>query len=684
MILEKMEPISIGAIQENGIQSVVDWFDGHKEYFYRFGRHFVQNQQQMEELFYRSILKVHKEYPRYKENLPFKMWVTSIFIQNIRELPSLQESREMNPDREVYAGLNQLEREALVLTYITGFTMDETAQLLEVPYGKIRDLLFSGIQTLRKQIDGADYQGCEPFKEHYIDYLEKTMERPAKIEFEIHLYNCTECQEDLASFQEVAMTRLNDVEAGNDLSVHPELMENVRKRLAAKKEHRMQKTKKRKKLALGFASAFAFIMAIGFITGAFPKVYYAWTEDDVHLRAFLQEGFGQRLNLEAESDGVKVKIKGVVADDIQTLVFYEIHDMKEDKQYFMNFQDGVTVENEFDIMKRDAYPRYSFPDIEAEMNKSNKNVFYGKLALPPLKEKQSEVKLRITKIQELTNEAGGSYGFRAGEYKNGYWSFEFPVTKQPVTEYEINEPRELEGVAIRFEKLMVAPTATFLQFSINTEKLEKRIDFLNFKSLEVNNEKVEAERYGSHFMEYQPDNGWTGFQAYFDPLYGEKVKDFRVQLDSIYLSIVDHKNIELSGNQTFPQTIQYAGSTLWIDKTKAGQSTEIIIRNEDLESQGYESLHINFTDENGHQPNITHMDSKGVLVDKDGVEYDPHKGPIDYEKLEQPRHFVTEQSMKVEAIEEQSMKLQITGYNTLKYLDEVWDLGAVKMSQDKE
>ncbi|MBT2642814.1 DUF4179 domain-containing protein [Bacillus sp. ISL-41] len=684
MILEKMEPISISAIQEKGIQSVVDWFEDHKEYFYRLGWYYVQDQQQMEELFYQSILKVHKEFPRFKGNLTFKMWVTSIFIRNIRELSSLPDSEEVDPRREVFAGMDQLEKDALIFTYVTGFTLEETAQLLDVSAEKIKQLLFSGIQSARKQLDGSDYHGCEQFQKHYIDYLEKSMERPAKIEFEIHLYNCRECQEDLASFQEVAMTRLNHIEGVNDLEVDPELMENVKKRLALQKEHRQLKFKVRKKWALGFASAFAFIVAIGFITGAFPKVYYAWAEDDIYLREFLQEGFGQRLNLEAESDGVKVKIKGVVADDIQTLVFYEIHDMKEDKQYFMTFEDGLAVVNEFDIMKRETYPRYSIPDVEAEMNNKEKNVFYGKVALRPLEEDQGTIKLRITKIQRLADNASLSFGFTSGDYKTGEWSFEFPVTKQPSMEYEINEQRELEGVAVRLEKLIVAPTATLLQFGINTEKQEKRIEFLNFKSLEVNDKKVKADRYGSHFMDYQLDGTWTGFLGHFDPLYGEKVKGFKAHLDSIYLSVVDHRSIELSGNQPFPQNIEYAGSTLFIDKVDAGQSTEVIVRNDDLKNREFESLHINFVDENDQQPSITHIDSKAVLVDKNGVEYDPYKGPIDFEKLEQPRHFVTEQSMRVEGVEDKSMKLQITGYNSLEYLDEAWDLGAVLVPPDKE
>jgi hypothetical protein len=684
MILEKMEPISIVEIQEKGIESVVDWFDRHKEYFYSFGWYFVRNQNQVGELFYRSILKVQKELPRYKGNPTFKMWVTSIFIQNIREFSRLQDSEEMDQGRDVFAGMNQLDKEAQVLTYVAGFTLEETAQILDVSAEKMKDLLFSGIQSVRKQLYGSDFHGCEQFQKHYIDYMEKNMERPAKIEFEIHLYNCRECQDDLASFQEVAMTRLNHVEAAIDLNVLPQLMEHVKKRLSDKKEHRLKKNKKRKKWAVGFVGAFAFIVAIGFITGAFPKVYYAWTEDDVHLRTFLQEGFGQRLSLEAESDGVKVKIKGVVADNLQTLVFYEIHDMKEDKQYFMNFEDGLTVVNEYDIMKRDTYPRYSIPDVEVEMNKKEKNVFYGKVALKPLDEEQAVIKLRIDRIQRLADDASLSFGFTAGDYKTGEWSFEFPATKQPSEEYEINEQRELEDVAVRLEKLIVAPTATLLQFAINTEKLEKRIDFLNFKSLEVNDKKVEAERYGSHFMDYQMDSTWTGFQAYFAPLYGEKVEDFKAKLDSIYLSIVDHKSIELSGKQTFPLTMEYAGSTLFIDKVDAGQSTDIIVRSDNMEKREFESLNINFVDENDQQPNITHMDSKSVLVDKNGVEYDPHKDPVDYEKLEQPRHFITEQSMRVEGIEENSLKLEITGYNSLKYLDEVWDLAAVRVSEEKK
>jgi DNA-directed RNA polymerase specialized sigma24 family protein len=686
MILEKIEPISTALIQEKGIESVVDWFDQYKEYFYTLGWCYLPNQHQIEELFYRSILQVHKELPRYKGNQSFKMWMTSILIQNSRVLARDGSSEDMEQREGIFNALDQLagdEKEALILTYVMGFSREEAEQILGISADKIKDLLYSGIKSIRNQLYASHFNGCQEFQRNYIDYLEKSMNRPEKIEFEMHLYNCRECQEDLASFQEVAMTRLDFAEGELGLNVPPSLMENVRKRLMDKKEHQQQKKKKRNKRALIIASAFAFVLALGFITGAFPKVYYAWTEDDVHLRAFLQEGFGQRLNLEAESEGVLVKIKGVVADDYQTLVFYEIHDMNEDKRYIMNFEDGVFVENQNDIMKRDSYPRYSIPDVEAEMNKNQKNVFYGKVALWPLDENQGVIKLRITKLQELAEGTEMAYGFWGDSYKTGKWTFEIPATKQPSTEYTLNEQKEIEGIPIRFEKLTIAPTSTLLQYAINVEKPEKRIEFTNFKTLRVNKKRLKADRFGSLFMDHQEDSDWTALQMHFGPLYGEKPNEVSAELDSVYFSVADPRSIDMGESQTFPQTIEYAGSKISIDKVESRQSTEVTISDNNLENRVYESLQVNFIDGSNNEPSNMHMDSKGVVIDKHGVEYDVNTDIVDYEKIEQPRYFVTEQSMKIEGLDPTAMKLEIRGYNSIKYINEAWDLGTVLLSKEE-
>ena len=134
------------------------------------------------------------------------------------------------------------------------------------------------------------------------------------------------------------------------MHVPSSIMENVKARLAEKEKIRQQKNKKRIRIGLVFAGVFALLIGIEFFTGAFSKPYYTWTEENQELRAYLQQDLGERLNLKAESNGVKIRIKSAIADDIQTLIFYEIEDTNEDNQLMMSYGDGVFVENEREIM----------------------------------------------------------------------------------------------------------------------------------------------------------------------------------------------------------------------------------------------------------------------------------------------------------------------------------------------
>ncbi|WP_142303765.1 sigma-70 family RNA polymerase sigma factor [Neobacillus soli] len=118
--------MSITTIREKGVESIVDWFNQHNQSFYVLGWSYLSNQQQLEELFYRSIIKVHKEMPRFKSETPFETWVTSIFIHICRELSndgSLQASEESEQQKDLFKALDQLkedEKEGVVLTYVIG------------------------------------------------------------------------------------------------------------------------------------------------------------------------------------------------------------------------------------------------------------------------------------------------------------------------------------------------------------------------------------------------------------------------------------------------------------------------------------------------------------------------------------------------------------------------------------
>ncbi|MCJ8008077.1 DUF4179 domain-containing protein [Lederbergia wuyishanensis] len=685
MIPAKIDSMSITTIRENGMEFIVNWFEQHKESFYTFGWCYLRNQQQIEDLFYRAIIKVHEELPRYKRETSFEMWVRSIFLHICRELSndkSLQVSEEGEPRQELFKALDhQLkadEKEAVLLTYIMGISREESAHLLQVSAEKMNELLLSGIQSLRKEKgNGSSFNGCKKYYKNYIDYLTRTLERSKKIDFEKHFYHCQDCQEDLGTFQDVMLNLKERIE---NFHVPSGFMENVKDKLDEKEQHEQQKNKKRQRIGFIFASVLALLIGIEVFTGFMTNLYYAWTEEDEQLRAFLQHGFGERLNLEAESNGVKIKIKSVIADDIQTLVFYEIEDSAEDNQYMMDYNEGFIVENKHEIMSRDTSPMYYPPDLKSDLNNREKNVYHGKLSLLPLKMDNGTIKLKITKLQKLIGEPSVQNNFMAQEnmeYETGEWNFEIPVTKQPSIEYTLDEKTEVEGVPVRFDKLTIAPTATILHCSYIYDLPEKRIHGLAFDSLQVNNKKVEANMYGS-YGGYE-NNNWLSYQIQFSPLFVKKPKVVNIQFQSVDLMVNEQKFIVLDASKTYPQSFEYAGSTISIDKVEVGQPTKVVISNHEIENREYLGLNFDIVSEEGENViSSSEYDSEGVLIDKNGIEYDLDKNPYAYEEIEQPRYFYTVQSVALYSNDAEEaekavipIRLEIHGYNTTKYLDDV-------------
>jgi hypothetical protein len=213
-----------------------------------------------------------------------------------------------------------------------------------------------------------------------------------------------------------------------------------------------------------------------------------------------------------------------------------------------------------------------------------------------------------------------------------------------------------------------------LQYDIKSEQTGKRIDVLNFDNLKVNNKKVKADIHGSSFSDSYQDMNWNTFQKSFEPLFGEKPKEVHVQFESVNLTIDDQKTIELDASQEYPQSFEYANSTISIDKVEVGQPTKIVISNHEIENRAYESLQFNIVSEDENEPISMEMNSEGVLVDKNGVEYD-NQTPYSYEEIEQPRYFSTVESIELHSdkAEEKVIpkSLDIYGYNTTKYLADI-------------
>ncbi|WP_409253825.1 DUF4179 domain-containing protein [Bacillus sp. SCS-153A] len=681
---KETEQILVHNVNENSITSIVNWFADRKTSFYALGWIYLQNNQDIQEVFFQTINQVHEETRYVKEDLHFESWVTSIFINKCRAcLPKNSDTYNEEEAGQLFSALFKLpekNKEALVITYLKGLPFDEASQALQITTAELMSRVADGVALLSKELSFGELSGsCREYRDKFISYLGKSLSRKEKIELEIHIYHCKDCQKVLSAFQEITFMLERIVE---ELPVPPDFMDSIYEKAAETERLQREKRKKRSRMGLTAVGLLTFLICTGFVTGSFSSLYYSWMgwteQEEMELVQYYKDGISEPLNLEQESNGVKVRIKTAVADDVQTLIYYEIEDMKEDSQYFINIHEGVRVENEYEIFDKEARRVYRHPFEEATDEEGN--TFRGTLSLAPIKSDSSTVELRLMRLQQAMKDRADRSNFKYYdelEFVEGEWNFDIPVKKHSSTVYDLDQETEVEGVPFRIEKLIVAPTATLLEYSYHRMQGETSIQHISLAALETENRTAEVDYFYGEYIDSIGE--WASFQSKFDSLYAEDPDSVSLVLDSINVFVENEKTIELNQKNDFPQMFTYLGNELSIDSLESGPPTKLHITDTYFQGREYERLHFSLSTENQMESYSMGSWGEEVLVDREGNQYKPQEYYSILERIgRQPRHFQT--THEIELFQESSddpiipKYLTINGYYTTKYAEDKIDL----------
>ena len=672
--------IEVHNVSEDSLNAVLNWFENRKSSYYTLGRTYFNNQD-IQEIFYETIMKVHEEIQHVKEDIQFESRVTGIFLNECRARlsHSIREQGNEEAAGEIVPGFSKLAakyKEALAVTYLKGLPFEEGSQVLQITTRELISRLADGIEELSRDLNYREPSGsCAEYQEKFIEYLGKSLGRREKIELEIHIYQCDGCREVLSVFQDVILLLERTTE---QVPVPRAFMDKVYEKVAETERLKREKRKKRSRIGLAAVGLFTFMICTGFVTGGFSSLYYSWIgwteQEEKEIVQFYKDGISEPLNLEQESNGVKVRIKTAVADDVQTLIYYEIEDMNEDNQYFINYHEGARVENEYEIFEEDARPVFRHP-FEEETDDEG-NIFRGTLSLAPVKSDSGTVDLRLMRLQQAMKESADRSNFKYYEeleFVEGEWNFDIPVTKHSSTVYDLNLETEVEGVPFRIDKLTLAPTATLLEYSFHRMKGEQSIEHISMSGLESKNKTAEVDHfYGEYIDSY---GEWSSFQSMFDTLYFDEPDKVNLVLDSINIFVEDNKTIEINQENNFPQVFTYLGNELSIDSFETGNPTKVHITDKYTQNREYERLHLDLTSENQLESYSMGSGGEGVLVDREGNQYDPEDYYSTLDSIgRQPRYFQTTHDIELyrDASDDPIIPkyLLIRGYSTTKYAED--------------
>ncbi|MCD8254913.1 MAG: sigma-70 family RNA polymerase sigma factor [Oscillospiraceae bacterium] len=139
---------------------------------YRIAKSILVRECDCEDAVQEAVLKAYENLNSLHEERYFKTWLTRILINEARRIRKSQarlllledsavesigvEHNRLNERSELYDAIMRLKlkiRITVVLHYIEGYSVEETAKILRVPTGTVKSRLHSGRTLLRKELE---------------------------------------------------------------------------------------------------------------------------------------------------------------------------------------------------------------------------------------------------------------------------------------------------------------------------------------------------------------------------------------------------------------------------------------------------------------------------------------------------------------------------------------------------
>ncbi|MCD7792077.1 MAG: sigma-70 family RNA polymerase sigma factor [Oscillospiraceae bacterium] len=139
---------------------------------YRIAKSILVHECDCEDAMQEAVLKAYENLNSLHEERYFKTWLTRILINEARRIRKSQarlllledsvvesigvEHNRLNECSELYDAVMRLKlkiRITVVLHYIEGYSVEETAKILRVPTGTVKSRLHSGRTLLRKELE---------------------------------------------------------------------------------------------------------------------------------------------------------------------------------------------------------------------------------------------------------------------------------------------------------------------------------------------------------------------------------------------------------------------------------------------------------------------------------------------------------------------------------------------------
>lgn len=424
---------------------------------------------------------------------------------------------------------------------------------------------------------------CKDIQEKLIDYIDECLVKNEIIMIEEHLKTCSECKnehEELKSTINCLLYKSKMIDTNKSI--------NLDAKMNKKSFRRVTRTG-----LIAIALSLIFIVT-AFATDIFGFLEYWKKSSERPLSAWEQlidNGVGQRLDISAINQDIKITAEGVIADEINTIILLKIEDLSGNERYvpdMFDIKDGrhpILLGGDISDVE---YYNDGIPPIwrNTPLYSEEENTIKLMVGTNPISKDEGNIDIHINRLTRFYQPDITSIEER--EIISGNWDISIPVKQVESKTYMVNRDIDIDGNKLTINKVILAPTTTVIDYTL--EKFNKKEDYLigDLTFLVKLGSKVFDRAELSYSL-----NGIT---------YDYETKDGDFHIQSLYLE--DPKDIDLIVNtysykqrgydiydidyDNLPQTIDYKGNKIVIEEMiKNEDELSLIIKEDDSKNREY-------------------------------------------------------------------------------------------------
>ncbi|MDE5413305.1 DUF4179 domain-containing protein [Alkalihalobacterium chitinilyticum] len=523
---------------------------------------------------------------------------------------------------------------------------------------------------------------CKRCEEHVLNYIEGRLGEEETRSFEHHLNECEDCREEYMDLQQM-MSIFNDEK--NHVKPPDNFMRSIKEKIQTSKPTPKPKSKRKileifRPVAWVTAILFSFLfIGTAFATNGFSGLFDWWKQHSVNHQQQVDEsiaqGVGERLNIEKVSGDVKVTITNVVADDLQTHIYYEIEDLSDQGYYMMDFVDGI------EILNTDEYwadPYTSTPlRSHVRLHSDEDFIVKGRLGVSPMGVEEGVISLQLTQLAEVLSDWKESNKMNIApsednERFSGNWTFDIPIQKHPMVVKEMNVDVELDGHKVKFDKITIAPTMTILSYQPRSSGLVEKLIHIQFQGIEAGGRMYERSPilFGNNSSTV---GGTIVFsEVAFDSMYLLQPEEIFIHIDGYVVQVQDDKEILFDFEEDY--SFEYLGTKTSIEDIHLGNPTTFKMIEEVNSDRQYGSYWFELIyDDDPYKFYSSTIGTNGVIVDAYGQTYEALDYLYRMNELEEPQYFTTESDVTVWSEDETMEVIQPIGIQIIEYQKNKWN-----------